>query len=109
MQNSKKKALIEIIESMVIVERIFGAIEKGTGACELRNKVISWWSLITLIGLDSDSDDITVDKVCEKCRDIFLEISQCNLSSEIAAETIYNEFDRIISSTLTKHPELKAA
>ncbi|NOU60818.1 hypothetical protein [Marinifilum caeruleilacunae] len=109
MQDSKKKALIDIIESMVIVERTFTAIERLTGGIELTMKLSKWWSLITLLGLDSTSDEIEVDKACEECRDTFLEISQCDLSSEKAAETIYNEFDRIITRTLAKYPKLKAA
>lgn len=108
MKNLKQKqALIGMIESMVLIERTFSAIESLTKITGMTDRLSTWFSVVVLMGVDLYQESEASDKINDDCADVYFRLVNSSLSVEDTAIKIYEELVLVVDSAIQEFPSLK--
>ncbi|WP_461640548.1 hypothetical protein [Labilibaculum euxinus] len=107
--NKEKKNIIEIISTLVTVNRVFEYIEDVTCCRDLIPSVNSWFSVVYFMGFNLDIEHSQEEELQQKYTAILVDACKTDLLSYDAASLIYIKTKEEIKKDLKMFPFLKAS
>ncbi|PCH67940.1 MAG: hypothetical protein COC06_10335 [Bacteroidales bacterium] len=105
--NKEKENIIEIISTLVTVNRVFEYIEDVTCCVDLIPSVNSWFSVVYFMGFNLDVEHSHEEELQKKYTSILVDACKTDLSGYDTACLIYMKAEEEIIKDLRLFPCLK--